>query len=52
MDAREASKARIRELEDNIKTLAQRAVEKETELERFDMVFSFVLLLLLCGSCE
>lgn len=34
MDAREASKARIRELEDDIKTLAQRAVEKETELER------------------
>lgn len=34
MDAREASEARIRELEDDIKSLAQRAVEKETELER------------------
>lgn len=34
MDAKEASEVRIRELEDDIKTLAQRAVEKETELER------------------
>uniref|UniRef100_UPI003AAC877C calcium-binding and coiled-coil domain-containing protein 1 n=1 Tax=Centroberyx gerrardi TaxID=166262 RepID=UPI003AAC877C len=32
--AREASELRIRELEDDIKTLTQRAVERETELER------------------
>ncbi|KAM3871684.1 calcium-binding and coiled-coil domain-containing protein 1 [Diretmus argenteus] len=31
---REASELRIRELEDDIKTLTQRAVERETELER------------------
>ncbi|KAM4562706.1 calcium-binding and coiled-coil domain-containing protein 1 isoform 2-T2 [Odontesthes bonariensis] len=34
MDAREASEVRIRELEEDIKTLTQRAVERETELER------------------
>uniref|UniRef100_A0A3Q0RX73 Calcium binding and coiled-coil domain 1a n=1 Tax=Amphilophus citrinellus TaxID=61819 RepID=A0A3Q0RX73_AMPCI len=34
MDAKEASEVRLRELEDDIKTLAQRAMEKETELER------------------
>lgn len=33
----------IRELEEDIKTLAQRAVERETELERFDIYFSFLL---------
>lgn len=35
MDAREASEERIRELEDDIKTLTYRAVERETELERY-----------------
>ncbi|XP_041859036.1 calcium-binding and coiled-coil domain-containing protein 1 [Melanotaenia boesemani] len=34
MDAREASEVRIRELEDDIKNLTRRAVERETELER------------------
>ncbi|KAM9341960.1 calcium-binding and coiled-coil domain-containing protein 1 [Pholidichthys leucotaenia] len=34
MEAREAHEARIRELEEDIKTLTQRAVERETELER------------------
>lgn len=35
MNAKEASEVRIRELEEDIKTLTQRAVERETELERF-----------------
>ncbi|XP_028309300.1 calcium-binding and coiled-coil domain-containing protein 1 isoform X2 [Gouania willdenowi] len=34
MDAKEAGEARIRELEEDIKTLTQRVVERETELER------------------
>ncbi|XP_059188439.1 calcium-binding and coiled-coil domain-containing protein 1 [Centropristis striata] len=34
LDAREASKMRIKELEEDIKTLTQRNVERETELER------------------
>ncbi|XP_047435659.1 calcium-binding and coiled-coil domain-containing protein 1 [Mugil cephalus] len=34
MDAREASEERIRELEEDIITLTQRALERETELER------------------
>ncbi|CAG6021450.1 unnamed protein product [Menidia menidia] len=34
MDAKEESKVRIRELEEDITTLTQRAVERETELER------------------
>lgn len=34
LDAREASEVRIKELEDDIQTLTQRAVERETELER------------------
>ncbi|XP_061592095.1 calcium-binding and coiled-coil domain-containing protein 1 isoform X2 [Cololabis saira] len=34
MDAREASEVRIRELEENIKTLTLRAVERETDTER------------------
>ncbi|CAN9516100.1 unnamed protein product [Ophioblennius macclurei] len=34
MDAREAGDLRIGELEEDIKTLTQRAVERETELER------------------
>ncbi|XP_069543887.1 calcium-binding and coiled-coil domain-containing protein 1 isoform X1 [Brachyistius frenatus] len=34
LDAREASEVRIRELEEDIKTLTQRAVERENELER------------------
>ncbi|XP_010782769.1 calcium-binding and coiled-coil domain-containing protein 1 isoform X1 [Notothenia coriiceps] len=34
LDAREASKVRIKELEEDLKTLTQRAVERETELER------------------
>ncbi|XP_008286512.1 calcium-binding and coiled-coil domain-containing protein 1 [Stegastes partitus] len=34
MDAREASEVRIKELEEDIQTLTQRAVERETELER------------------
>lgn len=34
LDAREASKVRIKELEEDIKTLTQRTVERETELER------------------
>ncbi|XP_074500420.1 calcium-binding and coiled-coil domain-containing protein 1 isoform X1 [Sebastes fasciatus] len=33
LDAREASKVRIKELEEDIKTLTQRTVERETELE-------------------
>ena len=44
MDAREASEVRIRELEEDIKTLTQRAVERETELERFDLFSSFFFL--------
>ncbi|XP_070695652.1 calcium-binding and coiled-coil domain-containing protein 1 [Pempheris klunzingeri] len=34
LDAREESKVRIKELEEDIKTLTQRTVERETELER------------------
>lgn len=34
LDAGEASKVRIKELEEDIKTLTQRTVERETELER------------------
>ncbi|XP_026187666.1 calcium-binding and coiled-coil domain-containing protein 1 isoform X2 [Mastacembelus armatus] len=34
LDAREASEVRIRELEEDIKTLTQRTVEREIELER------------------
>ncbi|XP_049921324.1 calcium-binding and coiled-coil domain-containing protein 1 isoform X1 [Epinephelus moara] len=34
LDAREASEMRIKELEEDIKTLTQRTVERETELER------------------
>lgn len=34
MDARQASEVRVSELEEDIKTLTQRAVERETELER------------------
>lgn len=34
MDAREANEGRIRELEDDINNLTERAVERETELER------------------
>lgn len=34
LDAREASEMRIRELEEDIKALTQRTVERETELER------------------
>ncbi|XP_017270667.1 calcium-binding and coiled-coil domain-containing protein 1 [Kryptolebias marmoratus] len=34
MNAKEASEARIRELEEDIRTLTQRAVERETEFER------------------
>lgn len=37
MDAKEASEERIRELEEDIITLTQRALERETELERFDI---------------
>lgn len=37
LDASEASKVRIKELEEDIKTLAQRSAEKETELERCDI---------------
>ncbi len=43
LDAREESKERIRELEEDIKTLTQRAVERETELERY-----FIFFLSLC----
>lgn len=35
----EASKVRIRELEEDIKTLTQRTVERETELERSGVCF-------------
>lgn len=42
MDAREASKVRIKELEEDMKTLTQRAVERETELERYDVFFRSV----------
>uniref|UniRef100_A0A3P8RZN6 Calcium binding and coiled-coil domain 1a n=1 Tax=Amphiprion percula TaxID=161767 RepID=A0A3P8RZN6_AMPPE len=34
LDAREASEVRIKELEEDIQTLTQRAVERETELDR------------------
>ncbi|XP_028437644.1 calcium-binding and coiled-coil domain-containing protein 1 isoform X2 [Perca flavescens] len=34
LDSREASKVQIKELEEDIKTLTQRTVERETELER------------------
>ena len=37
MDAREANEVRITELEESITTLTQRSVERETELERFDL---------------
>lgn len=44
LDAREASEVRIRELEEDIKALTQRTVERETELERFDIFFFFFFL--------
>lgn len=36
MEVKAAKEQLIRELEEDIKTLTQRAVERETELERFD----------------
>uniref|UniRef100_A0A4W6FLJ6 Calcium binding and coiled-coil domain 1a n=1 Tax=Lates calcarifer TaxID=8187 RepID=A0A4W6FLJ6_LATCA len=51
LDAREASEVRIQELEEDIKTLTERTVERETELERSDIfffslsLFPFLLLL-------
>ncbi len=44
LDAKEESKVRIKELEEDIKTLTQRTVERETELERYD-VYNFLSLL-------
>lgn len=44
MDAKEASEVRIRELEEDIKTLTQRTVERDTELERSG-IFLFSLCL-------
>lgn len=41
MDAKAAKEYLIRELEEDIKTLTQRAVERETELERFDIFAVF-----------
>lgn len=35
MNSKEASEMQIRELEVDVRTLTQRAVERETELERF-----------------
>lgn len=52
MDARAASEVQIRELEENIKTLTQTALERETELERFDLFSPFFSPLLLLGSHE
>lgn len=46
MEARESSEMKIQDLEENIKTLTQRAVEREADLERFDLLH----LLLLLGS--
>lgn len=45
LDVREASEVRMRELEEDIKALTQRTVERETELERFDIFFCFSFLL-------
>lgn len=39
LDAREANEAQIKELEEDIQTLTQRTVERETELERSDIFF-------------
>lgn len=47
LDAKEASELQIRELEEDIKALTQKAVERETELERFHIVFLFFAVLLL-----
>lgn len=44
MEARESSEMRIQDLEENIKTLTQRAVEREAELERLDLLHLFLLL--------
>lgn len=45
MDEKEASEVRIRELEEDIKTLTQRTVERDTELERSDIFLSSLRLL-------
>lgn len=52
MDASENSEMRIKELVEDIKTLTQRNVEKEMELERYDFFSFFFLLfvLLVLGS--
>lgn len=54
MDAREASEVRIRELEEDIKTLTQRNVEREIELERsgiFLYTFLFYVVFMQCFYC-
>lgn len=43
LDAREESEARIKELEEDIKILTERTVERETELERYDIFFLLLL---------
>lgn len=43
MDAKEVNEVRIRELEEDIKALIQRSVERDTELERSG-IFLFPLL--------
>lgn len=58
LDAMEANEVQIRELEEDIKTLTQRTVERETELERsdfflfsprlFSCCFSFIMVLCKC----
>lgn len=48
LEAKEASEVRIRELEEDIKTLTQRTVERETALERSGILL-FSLLLFLCA---
>lgn len=56
LDAKEESRVRIKELEEDIKVLTQRAVERETELERYafslfiHVTLLLFLLLAFCGS--
>lgn len=46
LDAKEASKVRIKELEEDMKILTQRTVERETELERYEIFFFSLCLFL------
>lgn len=50
MNSKEASEMQIRELEVDVRTLTQRAVERETELERF--VWFSLQFLKVMNSCD